>query len=380
MTWDSRRTTFTSAGAANPTSRRSCARSTASSSPPAITSRVSPELRDDGSTASGAWIYSGYFPAPGENLTRQRKGDAWVSPEWAWAWPMNRRNLYNRASADPSGKPWSERKKLVWWDAEAKKWTGYDVPDFPVGKPPDAKGDPEATGLDAHDGTAPFIMQEFGVAEIFGVQGTVDGPFPTHYEPMESPIVNPLYPGTQVNPTLKEWRRDDNPYHGVGDSEHPYVVTTYRLTEHHLSGAMTRWLPWLAELQPELFCELSPELAVTKGIRNGEWMTVSTARGEIELKALVTGRMAPLRLGRGRYVHPVGIPMHFGFQGVVTGDTPNLLPPLVADPNVSIHRGQGVHLQHPPRAALVVPRGRDPARRPRPANGRRSGVRSGRAR
>ena len=298
------------------------------------------ELKDDGSTAAGAWIYSGYFPAPGQNLTRRRKGDEWVSLEWAWAWPMNRRALYNRASADPDGKPWSERKKYVWWDEAEKKWTGYDVPDFPVAKPPSFRAQPGAAGMDGHDGTAPFIMQEHGLAEIFGVQGTVDGPFPTHYEPKESPIVNPLYPNAQFNPVLKEWTRRDNPYHTIGDPKYPYAVSTYRLTEHHLTGAMTRWLPWLAELQPELFCEISPELAVEKGIRNGDWVTVSTARGEIELKALVTGRIAPFRLGKGRFVHQVGIPIHFGYQGVVTGDSANLLPPMVADPNVTIHEGK----------------------------------------
>ena len=298
------------------------------------------DLKDDGSTASGAWIYTGYFPTKDENLTRRRKGDAWVSQEWAWAWPANRRNLYNRASADPDGKPWSERKKYIWWDEDAKKWTGYDVPDFPVAKPPTFRAQPGAKGMDAHDGTAPFIMQEWGVAEIFGVQGTVDGPFPTHYEPRESPVPNFLYPHQQYNPVLKEWRRRDNPYHAIGDPKYPYVLTTYRLTEHHLTGQMTRWNSWLAELQPEAFCEISPELAVELGIRNGDWCTLETARGEVEVKALVTGRMAPFKIGPKQWVHQVGMPIHFGYQGLVTGDSANVLPPLVADPNVSIHEGK----------------------------------------
>ncbi len=298
------------------------------------------ELKDDGTTAAGAWIYSGYFPATGENLTRRRKGDAWVSSEWAWAWPANRRALYNRASADPDGNPWSERKKYVWWDAAAKKWTGYDVPDFPVAKDPAFRAQPGATGMDAHDGSAPYIMQEFGVAELFGVQGTVDGPFPTHYEPRESPVPNALYPDVQINPVLKQWLRRDNPYHPVGDPEHPYVLTTYRLTEHHLTGQMTRWSPWLAELQPELFCEISPELAVERGIRNRDWVTISTGRGEIEARALVTGRMQPFKLGPKQFVHQVGLPIHFGYQGLVTGDAANVLPPLVADPNVTIHEAK----------------------------------------
>ena len=298
------------------------------------------DLKDDGSTAAGAWIYTGYFPAKDQNLTRRRKGDDWVSLEWAWAWPANRRNLYNRASADPDGKPWSERKKYVWWDEEAKKWTGLDVPDFPVTKPPTFRAQPGAKGMDAHDGTAPFIIQEYGVAEIFGVQGTVDGPFPTHYEPRESPVPNFLYPHQQYNPVLKEWRRRDNPYHAIGDPKYPYVLSTYRLTEHHLTGAMTRWNSWLAELQPEAFCEISPELAVELGIRNGDWVTITTARGEVEAKALVTGRIAPFKIGPKQWVHQIGMPIHYGYQGLVTGDAANVLPPLVADPNVSIHEAK----------------------------------------
>ncbi len=298
------------------------------------------ELKGDGSTAAGAWIYTGYFPAPGENLTRRRKADGWVSLEWAWAWPANRRNLYNRASADAEGKPWSERKKYVWWDATAEKWTGYDVPDFIATKPPSFRAPAGAMGMDAHDGTAPFLLQEYGVAELFGVQGTVDGPFPTHYEPRESPVTNALYPDVQVNPVLKQWLRRDNPYHDVGDERYPFVLTTYRVTEHHLSGAMTRWSPWLAELQPELFCEISPELAVERNIRNREWVTITTARGEIEARALVTGRMKPFKLGPKQFVHQIGVPMHFGYQGEVTGDAANVLVPLVADPNVSIHESK----------------------------------------
>ena len=298
------------------------------------------DLKDDGSTAAGAWIYTGYFPAPGENLTRRRTGDDWVSLEWAWAWPANRRNLYNRASADLDGNPWSERKKYVWWDADAKTWTGYDVPDFIATKPPSYRAPADAKGMDAHDGTAPFLLQEFGVAELFGVQGTVDGPFPTHYEPRESPVANVLYPDVQVNPVLKQWLRRDNPYHDVADERYPFVLTTYRVTEHHLSGAMTRWSPWLAELQPELFCELSPELAVEQNIRNRDWVTITTARGEIEARALVTGRMQPFKLGPKHFVHQIGVPMHFGYQGEVTGDAANVLVPLVADPNVSIHESK----------------------------------------
>ncbi|MDB5027846.1 MAG: Formate dehydrogenase alpha subunit [Candidatus Eremiobacteraeota bacterium] len=300
------------------------------------------ELRGDGSTACGAWIYTGMFPEPGRNLTRRRvvdPSDA-VASEWAWSWPNNVRVLYNRASADPSGQPWSERKRLVWWDEAAGRWMGDDVPDFPLAKPPGYRAPDAARGADAIDGDAPFVMLEYGRSEIFGVNGTTDGPLPTHYEPRESPVGNALYPNVQYNPVLKEWRRRDNPYHAIADPRYPYVVTTYRLTEHHAAGAMSRQLPWLSELQPAAFCELSPELAVEKGIRNGDWCTIETARGDIETRALVTGRMHPVRLGPKRFVHQIGIPYHFGYEGEVRGDSANDLPPLVADPNVTIHEGK----------------------------------------
>ncbi|HYZ17378.1 MAG TPA: formate dehydrogenase-N subunit alpha, partial [Candidatus Acidoferrum sp.] len=300
------------------------------------------EIRDDGSTACGAWVYCGMFPEPDVNLTRRRTPDdgTIVNPGWAWSWPSNSRILYNRASADPDGKPWSEHKKLVWWDEAEERWTGLDSPDFPLHTPPSYRAPDGARGLEAIDGDAPFPMLEYGRSEIFAANGTADGPFPTHYEPRESPVGNALYPNVQYNPVLKEWRRRDNPYHRVADERYPYVVTTYRLTEHHAAGAMTRHLPWLSELQPSVFCELSPELAVEKGIRNGDWVTIQTARGEIEARALVTGRMTPFQLGPNRWVHQIGIPYHWGYEGEVRGDSANDLPPLVADPNVTIHEGK----------------------------------------
>jgi len=304
--------------------------------------RDSRELRDDGSTACGAWIYSGMFPEPGRNLTRRRSADPAqpASPQWGWSWPDNVRTLYNRASADPDGNPWSERKRLIWWDAAAQRWQGDDVPNFPLHTAPSYRAPTDARGEAAIDGDAPFVMLEYGRSEIFGVNGTADGPMPTHYEPRESPVGNALYPNVQYNPVLKEWRRRDNPYHAIADPKYPYVVTTYRLTEHHASGVMSRQLPWLAELQPAAFCELSPELAVEREIRNGDWVTIETARGDIEARALVTGRMQPFRLGPGRFVHQIGIPYHFGYEGEVRGDSANDLPPLVADPNVTIHEGK----------------------------------------
>jgi formate dehydrogenase major subunit len=166
----------------------------------------------------------------------------------------------------------------------------------------------------------------------------VDGPLPAHYEPAESPVVNPLYK-QQSSPVLKSWKRDDNQLVPPADPRFPHVLSTYRLTEHHLSGVMSRWLPWLAELQPELFVELSPELAGEHRIANLDWVKVSTPRGTIRAKALVTRRMRPLTVD-GKVVHQVGMPWHWGYQGVVTGDVVNDLTALVADPNVSIHEAK----------------------------------------
>ncbi|HEX9579555.1 MAG TPA: molybdopterin dinucleotide binding domain-containing protein, partial [Gemmatimonadales bacterium] len=298
------------------------------------------ELRDDGSTTCASWIYCGVFPAPDRNLAKRKEPDPPGVPgaqlNWGWAWPANRRVMYNRASADPRGQPWSERKKWVWWDGA--KWTGLDTPDFALTKPPGARADPDGIGLDAHAGTDPFIMKPDGVGWLFNPSGLLDGPLPTHYEPAESPIQNPLY-RRQTSPVLKYWRRDDNPLVEVGDERYPYVITTYRLTEHYLAGGMSRWNPWLTQLMPELFIELSPELAGEKGIENTGWVRISTPRGEIRAKALVTRRLQPFHIA-GRTVHQVGMPWHWGWQGVVTGDVVNELTALVGDPNVSIHEGK----------------------------------------
>jgi len=298
------------------------------------------DLADDGSTTCASWIYCGVFPAPDRNLAQRKEpdppGTIGAHLNWGWAWPANRRVLYNRASADPDGRPWSERKRWIWW--ENGKWTGYDTPDFPLTKPPWAPGDPNGLGLDAHSGRQPFIMKPDGVAWLFNPAGLVDGPLPTHYEPAESPVRNPLY-GRQTSPVLKYWRRPDNLLAAVGDPRFPYVITTYRLTEHYLAGAMSRWNPWLSQLMPELFVELSPELAAEKGIRNTDWVKITTPRGAIRAKALVTRRMRPLTVA-GQVLHQVGLPWHWGWQGVVTGDVVNELTALVGDPNVSIHEGK----------------------------------------
>ncbi len=299
------------------------------------------ELRDDGSTACGCWIYSGCY-RDGINQTARRKPgheQDWVAAEWGWAWPSNRRILYNRASADPQGKPWSERKKYVWWDEENGEWTGFDNPDFIPDRSPSYQPEKEARGVDALSGGDPFIMKPDGKGWLFAPTGVVDGPLPAHYEPHESVCRNPLY-GQQCNPARMEWHRKDNPYHHPWDDpRYPYVLTTYRLTEHHTAGAMSRWLSWLSELQPEMFCEVSPQLAQEKGLGNGGWATIVTARAEIETRVLVTERVATLRIG-GRDVHQIGLPYHWGGRGLVTGDAANELISFVADPNVSIQESK----------------------------------------
>ena len=298
------------------------------------------DLRDDGSTTCASWIYCGVFPSPDNNRAASKQPDPPGQPgaqlNWGWAWPANRRIMYNRASADLQGRPWSERKKWVWWDGT--KWVGYDVPDFAATKPPEDKAKPGAVGLDALPGTAPFIMKPDGLGWLYVPNGLVDGPLPTHYEPAESPVQNPLYK-QQTSPVLKYWKHAGNELVQVGDSRFPYVITTYRLTEHYLAGAMSRWNPWLTELQPELFIELSPELAEEKGIGNLDWVRISTPRSQIRAKALVTRRLRPFTIA-GKTVHQVGMPWHWGYEGVVTGDVVNELTPLVGDPNVTIHEGK----------------------------------------
>ena len=302
------------------------------------------QLSDDGSTACGCWIYSGIY-ADGVNQARRRdpgdmdKPGGWVSPEWAWAWPANRRMLYSRASADPEGNPWSERKRYVWWDAGEEKWTGYDVPDFPVDKRPDYVAPPDGTGMDAISGTDPFIMLADGKAWLYAPSGLLDGPMPTHYEPLESPVDNVLYPNIQANPAALRWRRGDNPYAVPGDPSFPHVATTFRLTEHHTAGGMSRWLPWLDELQPEMFAEIDPILARHHGIEDGGWMTIVSPRAEIEARARVTERVKPIRVDR-KVIHQIGLPWHWGFAGPDTGDAANDLISLSGDPNVSIEESK----------------------------------------
>ncbi len=302
-------------------------------------------LKADGSTASGCWIYCGVY-GDGTNGADHRtpgREQSVVAPDWGWAWPMNRRIIYNRASADPGGRPWSERKKYLYWDAEKGSWAGPDVPDFPASTAPGYRPEPGTGGSKGLAGDDPFVMQADGKAWLFAPKGLVDGPLPTHYEPQESPVPNLLY-GQQSNPARQVFPRPDNlwaPSAGAPGTEvYPYVFTTYRLTEHHTAGGMSRWLPFLSELQPEMFCEVSPELARERGLANGGWATIVSARSAIEARVLVTERMTPLTVG-GRTLHQVGLPYHWAVGGgIVTGDSANDLLGVALDPNVQIQESK----------------------------------------
>jgi formate dehydrogenase major subunit len=302
------------------------------------------EMKDDGSTLGGCWIYTGVY-ADGVNQAARRKPgseQSYVAPEWGWAWPANRRMLYNRASADPEGRPWSERKAYVWWDEEKGEWTGLDVPDFQKTKPPSYRSPEGADGVDALEGIDPFIMQGDGKGALYVPQGLIDGPMPTHYEPVESPFRNPFY-GQQANPTRKEYHRNANAMNPAPPEEHsevyPFVFTTSRLTEHHTAGAMSRYLEHLAELQPEMFVEVSPALAEERGLEHMGWCHVVTARSAIEGRVLITERLRPLTV-EGRTVHQVWMPYHFGQGGLVTGDSANDLFGITLDPNVLIQESK----------------------------------------
>jgi formate dehydrogenase major subunit len=284
------------------------------------------DLRDDGSTACGCWIYSGVYGPDGVNRAAGREPQGAYGHGWGFAWPADRRILYNRASARPDGAPWSEDKRLVWWDAEAKRWTGLDVPDCDATLPPDQ--------------AAPFIMHADGLGWLYVPEGLEDGPLPAHYEPLESPVANEVY-AQHDNPVARRHERPDNPLAPACDPRFPHVLTTYRLTEHHTAGGMSRFLPHLAELQPELFVEISPELAAEVGVTGGDWVTVVTLRGFVEARALVTRRMRPLQIS-GRTVHQIAIPFHWGSSGPVRGDVANDLIALTGEPNVSIHEAKAL--------------------------------------
>jgi formate dehydrogenase major subunit len=290
------------------------------------------ELKADGSTASGCWIYSGVFNRDGINKANARQSKDYLGHGWGFAWPSDRRIIYNRASAKPDGAPWSERKKLVWWESE--KWTGIDVPDFKPNKSPDHIPQKGQSGLDGQRGDAPFVLHEDGLGWLFVPKGLQDGPFPTHYEPLESPVRNELY-SRDTNPVVNWFTRAENRFAPPADARFPFVLTTYRLTEHHTGGGMSRFLSHLAELQPEMFVEISPQLATELKIDNRAYVCLVTLRGAIEARALVSRRIRPIQLN-GKTVHQVAIPFHFGTAGPVRGDAANDLVAISGEPNVTI--------------------------------------------
>ncbi len=297
-------------------------------------------LKADGSTSSGCWIYSGVYADDVNQAARRKPGreQSLHAPEWGWAWPMNRRMLYNRASADPEGKPWSERKALVWWDEDAQRWVGDDTADFEATKPPSYRPPEGATGVEAIAGDDPFIMQSDGKGWLYAPKGVVDGPLPAHYEPAESPFRNAVYT-QQANPAREIYTNHLNEVHPsppeLGSQVFPFVWLTSRLTEHHTAGGMSRFLPYLAELQPALFMEVSPELARLRGLEHLGWAHVVTARAVVEARVLVTDRLTPLKV-QDQLVHQIWLPYHWGQGGLTTGDVVNDLMHLTLDPNVHI--------------------------------------------
>ncbi|WP_169294974.1 formate dehydrogenase-N subunit alpha [Advenella sp. EE-W14] len=276
------------------------------------------QLRDDGSTSCACWVFSGSWTKNGNQMARRDNTDSGLgnTPGWAWAWPANRRILYNRASCDPSGKPWDKNRTLIEWDG--RKWVGADIPDF--------KAD-EAPGTDMN----PFIMNEEGVGRLFCARKLVDGPFPESYEPMETPLgTNLLHPGVVHSPAVRMFDSARNRF-GKKD-KYPYVGTTYRLTEHF--QFWTKSVKLLMIAQPEQFVEISEELAKEKGIEKGDWVTVSTIRGSIKARAVVTKRIRPLQVN-GETLHQVGIPLHGGWVNVSDRKQylVNTLTPFVGDCN-----------------------------------------------
>jgi formate dehydrogenase major subunit len=280
-------------------------------------------LLDDGSTSSGNWLYCQSYNEKGNMAARREKKDPTgmgLYPEWAWCWPVNRRIIYNRAAVDLNGKPWSSNKNIL--EYKDGKWIG-DVPDG--GWPP--MSDKEKT-------KRPFIMKPDGVASVFG-PGRVDGPFPEHYEPLECPVPKNLMSSQRINPVAPVYGTEADAHFSC-DPRFPFVGTTYRVTEHWQTGILTRWQPWLLELQPQLFVEMSNELGKLKGINNGDICKVSSARGEVEAVAIVTGRFKPFKV-QGTTVHQVGLPWCFGWVYPPDGgDSANLLTPSTGDPNTRI--------------------------------------------
>jgi formate dehydrogenase major subunit len=283
-------------------------------------------LRDDGSTASGCWIYCGSWPEGGALTKRRGTEDPsglGIYPNWAWSWPLNRRILYNRASCDPQGKPWDPERSSVWWDESAGRWKGYDVLDFKVDSPP-------------KEHMGPFIMTQEGVGRLFApLSLLVDGPFPEHYEPIESPVENALHPGVPTNPLGK---KVETPFDIFGKPSDGYtaIAFTMRLTEtYHF---WTKNNPANVELVPEPFAEINDQMAKDLGISAGDFVRISSARGAHICRAMVTRRLQPLQVD-GKRVYQVGIPFSWGFRGIAedAGRTSrtlvNLITPTSYDAN-----------------------------------------------
>jgi len=288
-----------------------------------------PSLQADGTTSSGNWLYCNSYimkdGKPVNMMARRGKDDKTglgLYPEWSWAWPVNRRIIYNRASVDLQGNPWDPKRPLLKWNPTDKKWVG-DVPDGPA--------PPMGT-----DGKLPFIMKPDGVASIFG-PGLNEGPFPEHYEALECPLEENSMSKQRINPTIKIFGGESDAFYSC-DMRYPYVATTYRASEHWQTGCMTRHCSWLLEMQPQNFVEISVELAKELGIQNGEKVVVVSGRGEVEAVAMVSERFKPFKLANST-VHQIGLTWHFGWQFPEDGsgfDSANLLTPNVGDANTMI--------------------------------------------
>ena len=294
-------------------------------------------LQADGTTSSGNWLYCNSYTEKGNMAARrgtQDKSGIGLYSEWSWCWPVNRRIIYNRASVDQKGQPWDKEHPVIRFAGKvengkyvSKKWVG-DVPDggwYPMMNP---------DGTLRKDTKYPFIMKPDGHAHMFG-PGRADGPFPEHYEPLECPIEKNLMSGQFINPIIKEFETAADT-RATCDPRYPIVCTTYRVTEHWQTGVMTRWQPWLLETQPQSFCEMSEELAKLKEIKNGEKVSVESARGKVEAVAIVTKRFKPFKIA-GTTIHQVGLPWCFGWVTPKDGgDSSNLLTPSIGDPNTKI--------------------------------------------
>lgn len=291
------------------------------------------KLADDGSTACGCWIYAGYWAVDADEKVvaakrrnRTDKSGLGLYPKWSFAWPVNRRIVYNRCATDPAGKPWDANRALMYWDGA--KWVTNDVADFNAAVSPDKTA------------SGPFIMMPEGTGRLFGAQygiraaGLKEGPLPEHYEPVESPVVN-VMSRQQNNPMILRRKGAFDKVAATASPDFPYVLTTFRMIEHYQSGAVTRNCPWLVELNPEVFIAVSSKLAAKLKIKAGDTVAVSTARGQIKCKASVLPELNPLMVG-GKEVEIVGVPWHWGYQGLGKGESANVLTVALGDPNTQI--------------------------------------------